>query len=58
MNSSNSQIATVRQQIDEMKRSNKTLNRQIDDVKVAVAFSNSNRDYLIEDKRRREQNEK
>ncbi|XP_019892935.1 uncharacterized protein LOC101891652 [Musca domestica] len=54
----NSQIATVRQQIDEMKRSNKTLNRQIDDVKVAVAFSNSNRDYLIEDKRRREQNEK
>ncbi|XP_073845089.1 uncharacterized protein [Musca autumnalis] len=54
----NSQIATVRQQIDEMKRSNKTLNRKIDEVKVAVAFSNSNRDYLIEDKRRREQNEK
>ncbi|XP_013105013.2 cilia- and flagella-associated protein 43 [Stomoxys calcitrans] len=54
----NSQIASVRQQIDEMKRANKIVNRQIDDIKVAVAFSTTNRDFLIEEKKRREQNEK
>ncbi|XP_075168197.1 uncharacterized protein LOC142240373 [Haematobia irritans] len=54
----NSQITSVRQQIDEMKRANKIVNRQIDNVKVEVAFSTTNRDFLIEDKRRREQNEK
>lgn len=48
----------MRQQIDEMKHSNKRINQQIEDLKVAVAFAHTNRDFMIEDKRRREQNEK
>ncbi|XP_065372162.1 uncharacterized protein LOC135964037 [Calliphora vicina] len=51
-------ISAVRQQIDEMKQCNKRINRQIDDLKVAVSFAHTNRDFMIEDKKRREQNEK
>lgn len=55
---SNEKLSAVRQQIDEMKHSNKSINRKIEDLKVAVAFAHTNRDFMIEDKRRREQNEK
>ncbi|XP_037892462.1 uncharacterized protein LOC119639250 [Glossina fuscipes] len=52
------QITTVREQVEEMKRSNQRVNRQIDEVKVAVALSNTYRDFMIEQKRGREQNER
>uniref|UniRef100_A0A1A9VVZ7 Cilia- and flagella-associated protein 43 n=1 Tax=Glossina austeni TaxID=7395 RepID=A0A1A9VVZ7_GLOAU len=52
------QITTVREQVEEMKRSNQRVNRQIDDVKVAVTLSSTYRDFMIEQKRSREQNER
>ncbi|XP_037807368.1 uncharacterized protein LOC119600860 [Lucilia sericata] len=51
-------ISVVRQQIDEKKLANKRINRQIEDLKVAVSFAHTNRDFMIEEKKRREQNEK
>ncbi|KAM7361472.1 uncharacterized protein ACRADG_012161 isoform 2-T2 [Cochliomyia hominivorax] len=54
----NDKLSLVRQQIDEMKQNNKRINRKIENMKVSVAFAHTNRDFMIEEKRRREQHEK
>ena len=55
---SNEKINEVRQKLDEMKLSNKRVDRQIQDMKVAVAFATTNRDVMVEDMRMREQKER
>lgn len=55
---SNEKINEVRQKLDEMKISNKRIDRQIQDMKVAVAFATTSRDVMVEDMRMREQKER
>ena len=55
---SNEKINEVRKKLDEMKISNKRIDRQIQDMKVAVAFATTNRDVMVEDMRMREQRER
>lgn len=54
----NEKINEERRKLDEMKLSNKRIDRQIEDLKVAVAFATTNRDVMVEDMRRREQKER